>query len=138
MSNTRTVEVLHLPSTRHGASRYTQPHSPHRPAAGHGRNEGERSTALLPSSDGRHQSSRWNNILSGDFLRETSATVSCSSFLAREMRREAMDRNGRRSLASQCRVAGARRPVDPSTRSLPKVFFFFFLPVWEGKNMKEW
>lgn len=126
MSNTRTVEVLHLPSTRHGASRYTQPHSPHRPAAGHGRNEGERSTALLPSSDGRHQSSRWNNILSGDFLRETSATVSCSSFLAREMRREAMDRNGRRSLASQCRVAGAIDAPSTHQRGPCQKFFFSF------------
>lgn len=63
-------------------------------------------------------------FLAGD--QHSHRSVSCSSFLAREMRREAMDRNGRRSLASQCRVAGARRPVDPSTRSLPKVLFSFF------------
>ena len=43
-----------------------------------------------------------------------------------------MDRNGRRSLAHQCGIAGVRYPVDPSTRFLPKVFF----PLWKGRIWK--
>ena len=114
-------------STRQSASRYTCFSS--RPAAGHERYERERHTALLSSRNGRH-SSRWNNILSGDFLRETSTALSLLPFWHERRKREAkwMDRNGRRSLARHCRIAGARHPVDPSTRFLPKVFF----PVWKG------
>ena len=114
-------------STRQSASRYTC--FSLRPAAGHERYERERHTALFSSRNGRH-SSRWNNILSGDFLRETSTALSLLPFWHERRKREAkwMDRNGRRSLARHCRIAGARHPVDPSTRFLPKVFF----PVWKG------
>lgn len=96
-------------------------HLLHRPAAGHGRSEVSPIKRWETSVGSMEQHPEWR-FLAGDLNR----SVSCSSFLAREKKREAMDRNGRRSLARQCCVAGARHPVDPSTRSLPKDFFFQF------------
>ena len=115
-------------STRQSASRYTCFSS--RPAAGHERYERERHTALFSSRNGRH-SSRWNNILSGDFLRETSTALSLLPFWHERRKREAkwMDRNGRRSLARHCRIAGA---IDtPSTHQRGSCQKFFF-PVRKG------